>query len=539
MEPQVYLCLVLHAHLPYVRHLEQEECLEERWLYEAINESYLPLLQVLENFVEDAIDFRLTLSLSPTLIAMLTDPLLQERFISYLDKCIELAEKEVRRNKYHPQLGYLSLMYYEKFTSNKKCFEQKYHRNLVSGFKKFQDMGKVQIIICPATHGYLPLLKMNSSSVQAQIEVALHYYQNIFAQSVQGIWLPECGYYEGLDEILRSYGLRFFFLDTHGFQCANPSPKYAVYAPIYCPSGVAAFGRDQRSARRVWSSKHGYPGDSNYREFYRDLGHELDYEYIRPYIHQDVRVDTGLKYYRITGQTESKEFYHPQNALAKAREHADDFFESQVGYGLYLRQKMARSPLLVAPYDAELFGHWWYEGPEWLNFLIRRCAKQKDSLKMITPSEYLQEFPTNQVSQPAASSWGWKGFNEMWLNNSNDWIYAPLYRAGQSMESMADKFAGQNGLVRKALNQAGRELLLAQSSDWAFIIRTNTMARYATERTITHLNRFDKLCLQIRSQTIDPGYLQSVEKINNLFPDLDFEAFRSTYNPDKPESKNK
>jgi len=509
MEPQAYLCLVLHAHLPYVRHLEQKECLEERWLYEAINESYLPLLRVFDNLVEDNIDFRLTLSLSPTLISMLTDPLLQERFISYLDKCIELAEKEVRRNKYHPQLSHLSLMYYEKFTSNKKCFEQKYHRNLVLSFKKFQDMGKVQIIICPATHGYLPLLKMNSSSVQAQIEVALHYYKSMFAQSARGIWLPECGYYTGLDDILRSYGLRFFFLDTHGFQHANPIPKYAVYAPIYCPSGVAAFGRDQRSARRVWSSKHGYPGDSNYREFYRDLGHELDYEYIRPYIHQDVRVDTGLKYYRITGQTESKEFYHPQNALAKAREHANDFFESQVGYGLYLRQRMARSPLLVAPYDAELFGHWWYE-----------------------------EFPTNQVSQPAASSWGWKGYNEMWLNNSNDWIYAPLHKAGNSMEAMADKFSGQNGLVRRALNQAGRELLLAQSSDWAFIIRTNTMARYATERTITHLNRFDKLCQQIRSQTIDSGYLQSLEKMNNLFSDLNFEAFRSNHNPDNPESKN-
>ena len=528
MEPQAYLCLVLHAHLPYVRHPEQKDCLEERWLYEAINESYLPLLKVFDNLVKDNIDFRLTLSLSPTLISMLIDPLLQERFISYLDKRIELAEKEVRRNKYHPQLSHLSLMYYERFTTNKNLFEKKYHRNIVAGFKKFQDMGKLQVIICPATHSYLPLLKTNPSSVRAQLEVAVHYYQNIFAQSVRGIWLPECGYYPGLDDILRSYGLRFFFLDTHGFQYADPRPKYAVYAPIYCPSGVAVFGRDQRSARQVWSSKYGYPGDSNYREFYRDVGHELDYEYIRPYIHQDIRVDTGLKYYRITGQTEAKELYNPQNALAKAREHAEDFFEAQVGYGLYLRQKIARPPLFVAPYDAELFGHWWYEGPEWLHFLIRRCAEHKNSLSMITPSEYLQKFSTNQVSQPAASSWGWKGYNEMWLNNSNDWLYAPLYKAGRSMESLADGFAGQNGLVRRALNQAGRELLLAQSSDWAFIIKTNTMARYATERTITHLNRFDRLCRQIRHQTIDAEYLQSLEKMNTLFPDLEFEVFRSS-----------
>ena len=152
---------------------------------------------------------------------------------------------------------------------------------------------------------------------------------------------------------------------------------------------------------------------------------------------------------------------------------------------------------------------------------------------MITPSEYLKAFPTNQVTQPAASSWGWKGYNEMWLNNSNDWIYAPLHKAGSTMEFMADKFVNQNGLVRRALNQAGRELLLAQSSDWAFIIRTNTMARYATERAISHLDRFDKICRQIHSKTIDPEYLQSLEKMSNLFPDLNFEAFRSTNNPDR------
>jgi 1,4-alpha-glucan branching enzyme len=528
MESRAYFCLLLHAHLPYVRHPEQSECLEERWLFEAVNESYLPLLQVLHNLVKEGVDFRLTLSLSPTLMAMLSDPLLQERFIRYLDRLIELAAKEVKRNRNHRELLPVSAMYYEKFLTNKALFQEKYQQNLLHAFQEFQTLGKLQIITCPATHGYLPLLKMNPASVRAQIEVAIEFYQRAFGKSPAGIWLPECGYYEGLDDVLRSFGLRFFFLDTHGLIFAHPQPRYSVYAPVYCPSGVAAFGRDQKSARQVWSSQEGYPGDSNYREFYRDVGHDLDYEYIRPYLHQNMRVDTGIKYYRITGAGAAghKDFYHPGRAMVMAHEHARHFFSSHENDSLTISQKMDRPPLFIAPYDAELFGHWWYEGPDWLNFLMREFAANKDSLSMITPSEYLEKFPVNQVAQPAASSWGWKGYNETWLGGNNTWIYAPLYKAARSMEFLAAKFAGTNGLVRRALNQASRELLLAQGSDWAFIIHNKTTVQYAMNRTIAHIERFNRICHQVMAEDIDQDWLQSIEELDNLFPDVSFEIYR-------------
>ncbi|MEW5801177.1 MAG: 1,4-alpha-glucan branching protein domain-containing protein [bacterium] len=528
MEPRALFCLVLHAHLPFVRHPEQSGCLEERWLFEAINECYLPLLQVFDTLVRENVDFRLTLSLSPTLMAMLDDLLLQERFIRYLDKLIELAEKEVKRNRLNRELLPLSAMYYEKFLTNKTLFQEVYRQNLLQAFGRFQKLGVLQIITSTATHGFLPLLKMNPVSVRVQIEVAMEYYQTFFGSPPSGIWLPECGYYPGLDEVLRSYGLRFFFLDTHGLHFAHPQPRYSVYAPVYCPSGVAAFGRDQKSARQVWSSQEGYPGDPDYREFYRDVGHDLDYEYIRPYLHQDLRVDIGIKYYRITGSsTGHKDFYHPGKALAKAREHAWDFFRSHENHGLSVVRKMDRPPLFIAPYDAELFGHWWYEGPDWLNFLMRECAAHKGSLRMITPSEYLEEYPVNQVALPAASSWGWKGYNEIWLSGDNKWIYAPLYKAAQSMEFLAARFAGVNGEVRRALNQACRELLLAQGSDWAFIIHNKTTVQYATRRTISHLERFNRICQQVMSGTIDLDWLQSIESMDNLFPDMKFETYRT------------
>lgn len=523
MEPQAYLCLVLHAHLPFVRHPESE-CLEERWLYEAINECYLPLLQVFDQLLNEGLDFRMTISISPPLISMLGDALLQERFSRYLDLCIELAEKETFRNKHHPTLQALSRMYFEKFSLHKRLFEETYNRNLVAAFLKLHTLGKIQLITSPATHGYLPVLRMNPASVKAQVKVAVDYYRSVFGHSPQGMWLSECGYYPGLDELLSSFGLGFFFTETHAFQYAKPQPKYAVYAPVYCPSGVAAFGRDPRSARQVWSAQYGYPAHGDYREFYRDAGHELDYEYIRPYIHQNIRVDTGLKYYRITGSTDRKEHYDPLQAEARTEEHAQDFFQNHLGYSLYLQGKMRRPPLFVAPYDAELFGHWWYEGPKWLYFLLRHCAAGH-FIKTITPSEYLERYSINQVVQPIASSWGWKGYHEMWLNQTNNWIYPSFFKAGQTMESLAGQYAGQDGLIRQTLNQAARELLLAQASDWAFIMTAKTMPHYAIKRTLTHLEQFHRLCLQVDQNKLDAQYVFRLEQIDNLFPDLDYEVY--------------
>ncbi|MBC7323730.1 MAG: DUF1957 domain-containing protein, partial [Moorella sp. (in: Bacteria)] len=198
-----------------------------------------------------------------------------------------------------------------------------YHGNLINAFKKFQDAGRVEIITCAATHGYLPLLMIHPEAVQAQIAVAVSQYQKFFGREPRGIWLPECAYAPGIDDLLKKYNIRYFFTDTHGVLFASHRPRYGVFAPLYCPSGVAAFGRDAESSRQVWSAREGYPGDFDYREYYRDIGFDLDYEYIRPYIHPDgIRVSTGIKYYRITGRTNHKEPYVPAWAREKAAIHA-------------------------------------------------------------------------------------------------------------------------------------------------------------------------------------------------------------------------
>ena len=289
-----YLCLVLHGHLPYVRHPEHEDFLEEDWLYEAITETYVPLIRVFERLVSDGVDFRLTMTLSPTLISMLSDGLLQERYLKHINRLIELANKEKERTRWQPQFEALSAMYLDEFLSARDTF-LRYGRNLTGAFKRFQDLGKLEIITCGATHGYLPLMDVCKESVSAQIKVAVSHYQGVFGRKPKGIWLPECGYYPGHDKILREAGLSYFFTDSHGTLHGKPRPKYGVFAPVYCKgSGVACFSRDLESSKQVWSSIEGYPGDYNYREFYRDIGFDLEYDYIKPYIHPDgIRINTG------------------------------------------------------------------------------------------------------------------------------------------------------------------------------------------------------------------------------------------------------
>lgn len=515
--------MVLHGHLPYVRHPEHEDFLEEDWLYEAITETYIPLLNVFEGLIKDKIDFRVTLGLSPTLITMLLDPLLQERYLKHLDSLIELASREVERTRWQPEFHKLALMYLSKFNLARYIFVDKHNRNLIQAFRAVQDAGKLEIITCGATHGFFPLMHVCKESIRAQVKTAVDQYKRVFGRQPRGIWLPECGYNPGDDEILKENGLRFFFVDAHGILHGTPRPKYGVFAPAYCKSGVACFGRDLESSKQVWSAVEGYPGDYSYREFYRDIGFDLDFDYVKPYIHKDgIRINTGIKYYKITGESQEKHPYVPEDALQKSADQAGNFMFNRQKQIEYLYDMLKREPIIISPYDAELFGHWWYEGPDWLDFLFRKVACDQKTFKMITPSEYLEKFPRNQVITPSMSTWGYKGYNEVWLEGSNDWIYRHLHKASERMTELVRMCPDAGGIKLRALNQALRELLLAQSSDWAFIMKTGTHVSYAVKRTKDHLLRFSKLYFSIKADNVNESWLTDIEYKDKIFPNIDY-----------------
>jgi 1,4-alpha-glucan branching enzyme len=191
-----------------------------------------------------------------------------------------------------------------------------------------------------------------------------------------------------------------------------------------------------------------------------------------------------------------------------------------------LATHMDRPPLIVSPYDAELFGHWWFEGPVFLGDVLRQLHFDQNVIETITPERYLERHPTNQRVVPADSSWGLKGFNEQWLNESNAWIWPHLHAAGERMVELARKHASASDpLVRRALNQAARELMLAQSSDWPFIMSTGTTTAYATRRFNDHIIRFDELYQELEEGRLDADSLRKLESEDNLFPDIDYRIY--------------
>jgi 1,4-alpha-glucan branching enzyme len=516
-----YLSIVLHAHLPFVRHPEHEKFLEESWLFEAVTETYLPLIQIIQGWRRDQLPARFTLSLSPTLCSMLLDPLLGSRYSKHLDGLIDLAEKEIHRTHWDRAYRELAWMYHHKFCLARETWRH-YDGNLIAAFRQFQDEGLLEIITTAATHGLLPLMSNHPPSIRGQILTARDHYHRCFGRDPRGIWLPECAYAEGVEKFLQEANIRWFILDTHGILHAKPRPRYGTFAPIFTPNGVAAFGRDFDSSRQVWSKHDGYPGDPRYRDFYRDIGFDLDFDYVRPHLPSpENRGFTGIKYFRITGMAE-KQVYQRDHALAAASEHARHFLDERVTQARQVAPLLDRPPIIVAPYDAELFGHWWYEGPEFLDCLARKLCYEQQEISLITPGEYLQRHPTNQIATPGASSWGEEGYWRVWLNETNEWIYPHLQIAQERMTGLAQQFPEATGLEARALRQAARELLLAQASDWPFILRAGTSPDYARRRVKDHLLRFIALHEQLTVTHVDEKWLREVEARDNLFPDVDW-----------------
>ncbi len=516
-----YLALILHAHLPFVRHPEHERFLEESWFYEAVTDCYLPLLQKLEQWERDALPARLALTLSPTLCSMLQDPLLRSRCARRLDALVELAEREIHRTHWDAALQPVAVFYHDRLRRQRALFAE-YAGDLLAAFRHFQDAGLLEIITCAATHAILPLLTRHPTSIRAQLLVARDHYQACFGRTPRGIWLPECAYVADLEPFLREAGLQWFVVDTHGIMHATPRPLHGVFAPVITPGGLAAFGRDSDSARQVWSRDGGYPGDPRYREFYRDIGFDLDLDYVRPCLPSpEIRGFTGIKYHRITGPGSPKAPYQPAAALDATREHARHFLASRQQQLAALSHSFDRPPLILCPYDAELFGHWWFEGPEFLDAVIRSAADPSSNLRLVTPGEYLAAHPSQQAATPAGSSWGEDGSWKLWLHESNSWIFPHLEAAQERMTALARRHPHATGLTARALRQAGRELLLAQSSDWPFILRTQTAAAYATRRVKEHLLNFLALHEQLTASRPDEPWLAALEARDNLFPALD------------------
>ncbi|SHE38557.1 (1-_4)-alpha-D-glucan branching enzyme [Marinitoga hydrogenitolerans DSM 16785] len=519
------IMFVLHSHLPYVRHPDYEEFMEERWLFEAITETYVPLIRMFKKLERKEIDFKLVMSFSPTLMEMLNSIDLQEKYIRYLKKIIELSEKEYERTKDEELIKHKMADYYRNnFKEILEIFEKDYNKNILNAFKEYKEKGYLELITTAATHAVLPLYSEYPEIIRMQIKYGLETFKKVFGDYPEGFWLPEMGYFEGLDSYLKEFDIKYFFVEKQGLIYGNPYPIYNTFNPAITNSNVFVFSRDKENNIEIFDTESGYLNDPRYREFYRDIGFDRDYEYIKDYIDKSgVRCNTGIKYYKITGKDKElfdKLLYDIDEAYAAVKEDAANFVQKKLNQLRDLKKEYPElSPIMVYTFDTEFFGHWWYEGILFLEKVIEKVYNT-DELILKKAEDIIKETKEVQVLTPSKSSWGINGFFEEWVNGNNDWIYPAIY---EMIEILRKKFKNDwQGEEKKIISLMIRELMLAQSSDWAFIISSGTTVEYAVNRIKTHVKRFFELNAMLESGKIEKNKLKYYMWVDKIFENIDY-----------------
>lgn len=481
-----YFSLVLHAHLPYVRH-EEKHRLEERWVYEAISETYIPILWQVDRLQRP---LHWTVSISPPVVEMLADPLIQDRYVEHLDEMLQLIDLELSGERSQKEIDTLHF-YKQRYQDLKNTFLH-WNKNLNEAFRTYRELGYIDMVTCTATHGFNPHL-FTEQAARAEIRTGLNCFERHYGFRPTGIWLPECAYTPGVDRILYEEGIRYTFVDEHALLEADPTPEKGIGAPVYSPHGVALFPRDQIISGKIWSSVIGYPGHPDYREFYRDLAYDRDWDYIGSFMHPEgIRFDTGLKMHRISGDTEEKDFYVRDWAEQQIGKNALDFAQTLEQH-LQAHESQTFPPFLVtAPFDAELFGHWWFEGPEFLGQVVERL--EEFGIETITPALFLERhFRDLQTVHVSMNTWGRKGYGDVWINERNEWMLRHLHMMETQLVKDVADYRDGSVLNDRALKQLIRHYVLAVSSDWAFILDGQTTAQYAAERFREHTRLFAEL----------------------------------------------
>lgn len=514
-----YMILHLHAHLPYFRKrvvygaagVWQPLGFPEEWFHEALVDTYIPLVRIFEQLCDEGVDFKLSMDISPTLTSMMRDNLLQEEFLKYIEGLINLARAEVERvHREAPGFSAAVWMHLRRFEEARECF-LRYGGDLTQAFKKFQDLGKLEISTCGATHGFLPFYSMYPQAVRAQIETAVRDYEDVFGRPPVGIWLPECAYVPGLEKYLEEYGLHYFFAETHTVLRGDSPADFGVHAPVYIRgSKVAVFARDPETGKQVWSADEGYPGDPDYLDFHIKGG--------------------PLRYCRVTNRySMQKEPYNPEWARNKAAAHAQHFMECRNFRFEYIKGWFWKKPLSVATYDAELFGHHWFEGPLFLYFLLKKLYYNQNQTELITPSDYLARYPTNQELLPPASSWGDKGSFDKWMYGSVSWMYRHIHEAIEALSDLSQK-GPDDPLFYRIVQQAAREVLWAMNSDLAFVISNGHFMDKMKEFFFEALERFwelyDMARRRMAGQPFEEARLFEIEATRPLFPRIRAEVWK-------------
>ena len=496
------IAILLHTHMPYVRR-NVDWPVGEQWILEAWAECYLPVWEIIAEMIEGQLPGKLAMTLTPVLCEQLQDPHLQERFDGYLDNRIRQAEGEMERLRGMGEeaRSALASFYRRKLCEIRDLYRERFRHRMLEVLREGMEAGVLEVLASSATHAHLPLLASESCRT-AQVAVGLESYRRSFGREPRGFWLPECAYTPDLDGILERLNppVAYVVLD---FSAAESAPREtATWAPCQLGStSLVALLRDPLAHRLVWA-ENGYPSGGKYRDYSKKdhQGH-------------------GFQYWRITSCTTpigEKEVYQPDQAVAATEEDARDFAERLLARGAALAEAHGGAgggPLLLLAYDAELFGHWWYEGPFWLRSVLRSLHPH-----LSLPGALAEEARRKGLSPitPPCTAWNVDGTFATWQNPRTADMWEQVGRMEGEFLSRAMREGTRGG--GRALAQAGRELLILEASDWPYMVTRDAAAEYARMRFLTHCRRLSLLLAMIDEGREDDELLRELEETDNLFP---------------------
>lgn len=487
-DPMGLLALVVHACAPWVRETNTSAHADESPLFARITETCLPLLQRLTKLADDGVPYRVSFALAPTLLHQLADPLLQQRYGRYLQSAIDQAREVADSPALDADVRQVATHRHDRLRELRTLWRDRYDGYLAAAFRDFARSGHLELLASAATDAFLPLHAERPDVIRTQIKVGVEEFERCFGVAPRGFWLPECGFRAGLDDHLAAAGIEYTVVAAHGL--AQAAPELGVYAPIVCPSGLLAFASDPDAVERITHPETGYAS--------RRLGN-------------------------------TAEGSDSERALARARAHATHFIATRAATLESLRRGATQPPLITVALSADLLGLTWPEGADWFEAVLRKAAWEQNSFTTATLGDAAAAISIVQEGYPGDSSLSPAGYREAWLGGESDWIYPYLDAAAARMLTAVERINQPRGLVLRALDQAGRELLLSQSADWPAAMSDPALAPAATEKFRGHLHAFHQLLDGAEADRVEESMLARIEADDNIFPALDYRIFRKQH----------
>lgn len=507
---------------------------EMNYVFQQISNCYIPLLNMFSNLEREGVSFKISLVITPVLCSLLSDSVVQNQYIEWLDEKIELGNKEISRLAKNKELLNNAKFMLEKLQEDKIDFVNIYECDLIKAFLQWKQKGVVELLATTGTSVFMPFFSDMEEVINAQIETGVMAYKYFFGDVPSGFWIPEMGYAKNIEENIRSYGLEYTVLDAQSVLFSDTPVPTGVFLPIRFDNSLGIAARLSDTDDLVFGDD-GYIFNGVYRSKKRDIGFYLDSDQITPLVkYGGVRFETGYGYWnkkrlvsdgKNIGDAHGEDIYDVDAAAAQCDKDADDFIS-------FISKKLDDAERLlpnenflsvVCAFDMERLSRNWDECVWWLESVMRKANDTGVACK--TVEKLLIEKKSPQKIKPYCGAWCGCGYGENLLSGKNSWMIRYMRKACERMVDLTERFPSDTGLKARLLNLGAKELLISLSSGWQSMIDENFFSEYAKKEFTSSILAFTNVFETLGSNTVSTEWITRMEFERPIFPWMNYRIF--------------